>query len=316
MLAALEAGLFYVNQQSNSSKLQLVSRVLEVSRQVVAGLKYVIRVEMGESECENSNDGSVPTDHIASTGHTIEDCPIVNANIHELTIWDKPSGTERYQLLSNSVVVDLELPPEMPEVPAEPETMDGPQTVQATDDAVVAALMAGMALLNAESGDPMLYQPVRVVEATQVVAEGLIYTLLVELGLSECSNTGQVRPIEDCPVAGETIFRKLIVLDQPWQPEASRYSLGNHPLKTEALEAPTEAEEDDDNDKGNSAESRADRNYAADEVMVYAVGIALGAAALVLVPAAAWWYFKVHKPSHHDGAVLVMTEEPTAHDQL
>ena len=197
MLAALEAGIFKLNEQSNTADLEfVVSRVLQVTRQVVAGLKYTIRVEV----CET---GSKP-----APGQTLKDCSVGSTSIHELTIWDKPWETERYQLLGHSIVAEFDLPDEPPL--SEPELEDGPQTIDTMDDAVVAALQAGMTLLNAESGSSFLYQPVRVVEATQVVADGLMYTLLVELGASDCSNTGMAQSIVDCPVVGETKFLKVI----------------------------------------------------------------------------------------------------------
>ena len=197
MLAALEAGIFKLNEQSNTADLEfVVNHVLQVTRQVVAGLKYTIRVEV----CET---GSKP-----APGQTLKDCAVGSTSIHELTIWDKPWETERYQLLGHSIVAEFDLPDEPPL--SEPELEDGPQTIDTMDDAVVAALQAGMTLLNAESGSSFLYQPVRVVEATQVVADGLMYTLLVELGASDCSNTGMAQSIVDCPVVGETKFLKVI----------------------------------------------------------------------------------------------------------
>jgi len=299
MLAALEAGIFKLNEQSNTENLEfVVGRVLQVTRQVVAGLKYIIRVEMCETAAEPEPDWPAGAQW-AGQHQTLKDCSVGSTSIHELTIWDKPWETERYELLGHSIVAEFDLPEEPPLT--EPELEDGPQTIDPMDDAVVAALQAGMTLLNAESGYSFLYQPVRVVEATQVVADGLMYTLLVELGASECSNTGVAQSIVDCPVVGETEFLKIVIWDQPWQPEGSRYALGNHPLIKKALET---------EDAGDQS---ADEIWA-DAAMVNAIGIAMAAAALVLVPAMAWWYFKVHKPSHD--AVLVMTEEPSAHDQL
>jgi hypothetical protein len=294
MLAALQAGMKIMNQQSNSGKLQLVVRVLEVTRQVVAGLKYVIRIEMGQSECRISDDE-----------RTLEECPVDSTAIHELTIWDQPWEDLRYQLLEHSPVAE-------PELSDEPELMDADKTMELTDNKVLEALQAGMALMNAESGYDVLYQAVRVVEASQIVADGLVYTMLVELGATECSNTGVARSINDCPVVGETRYLKVQVWDKPWEEKGKRFSLGNHPLKKDSVEETTTTIELDIVDK-NSDKNSEDEIWQ-NEMIVYAVGTAMAAAALVLVPATAYWYFKMHTP--HNGATLVSTEEASAHDQL
>merc|ERR1711865_1317271 len=90
MLAALQAGMRIMNQKSTSDRLQLVVRVLQVTRQVVAGFKYVIRIEMGRTECE-----------ISADERTLEECPVDSTTIHELTIWDQPWEDLRYQLLGH-----------------------------------------------------------------------------------------------------------------------------------------------------------------------------------------------------------------------
>merc|ERR1711865_348772 len=123
------------------------------------------------------------------------ECPVDSTTIHELTIWDQPWEDLRYQLLGH---VPIWVPE--PELSDEPELMDGPKKMDLTDDEMLEALEAGMALMNAESGYDVLYQAVRVVEASRIAADGLVYTLLVQLGATECSNTGVARSIDDCPV--------------------------------------------------------------------------------------------------------------------
>jgi len=189
--------------------------------------------------------------------------------------------------------------------------MDGPKKMDLTDDEMLEALEAGMALINAESGYDVLYQAVRVVEASRIAADGLVYTLLVQLGATECSNTGVARSIDDCPVVGETRYLKVQVWNKPWEEKGKRYSLGNHPLMKDSVEETTTIELDNvDKDSDKNSEAEIWQN----EVIVYAVGTAMAAAALVLVPATAYWYFKRHTP--HNGATIVSTEELSAHDQL
>merc|ERR1712028_103833 len=96
MNAALDAGMLALNAQSNSLYLHQLVRVVSATKQVVAGLKYTIQIEMGTSECFKTVESS-----------SLDECPVAgDTEIHSLVVSDQPWLSPRFQLLSSALVSD------------------------------------------------------------------------------------------------------------------------------------------------------------------------------------------------------------------
>merc|ERR1711865_561908 len=158
MNAALDAGMLALNAQSNSMYLHQALRVVSATKQVVAGLKYTIQIEMGTSECLKTVEDS-----------SLDACPVnSDTEIHSLVVIEQAWMDPRYQLTSHITVPML----------------GAPGAISGNDESMLAALEAGMAMLNAQSNSMYLHQALRVVSATKQVVSGLKYTIQIEMGTS------------------------------------------------------------------------------------------------------------------------------------
>jgi len=228
IIQAVEAAMMLMNieranDSATSNFLQLV-RIRDASQQVVAGMMYTVHVEVGTTACLASEVENESQAHCTVVGAT---------SMHELVIVDQPWQSERYELVSHSSATETNVPPATTATES-----DGSQDrhLEVTDVKMLSALQAGMALLNAESNTKFVYQSVRVVEATveNEEASGFMYTMLVEIGLSECLKTDEAQSVDECPVTTESQFLKLKVLNKPWAAAEARYTLKNHPLQKPA----------------------------------------------------------------------------------
>merc|ERR1711865_807941 len=216
MNAALDAGMLALNAQSNSLYLHQLVRVVSATKQVVAGLKYTIRIEMGTSECFKTVESS-----------SLDECPVAgDTEIHSLVVSDQPWLSPRFQLLSHNTEVDV--------VPAP--MVGTPGSIDNAEENMLAALEAGMVLLNAQSNSLYLHQAIRVISATKQVVAGLKYTIQIEMGTSECFKTVESSSLDECPVAGDTEIHSLVVSDQPWL--SPRFQLLSHNTEVDVVPAP------------------------------------------------------------------------------
>eukprot|EP00656_Telonema_subtile_P009102 TRINITY_DN1426_c0_g1_i1.p1 TRINITY_DN1426_c0_g1~~TRINITY_DN1426_c0_g1_i1.p1 ORF type:complete len:292 (+),score=93.81 TRINITY_DN1426_c0_g1_i1:251-1126(+) len=269
--------------------------MVSATRQLVSGLKYTLRVHLGDSACSK---------HVNDT--SVEACPLYGATqLHEMELLDQAWGSPRFTLLSAAMLV-------IDPIPAEPAPIaDGPQVVSATDSDMLAALQAGMLQWPTHK----LYQAVSVVQATVEVADGLIWTMVVQLGQTNCPHDSLVlHNSSECPVTKGDIYKKVVVQDNQGSyrlisPQCAMFKC-QAGCRTYAVNPDTLCQDGctcavQDNSTPDSA-TEDDENHAA--ITGYAVAIGLGAAALLLVPAWAFWYVRM-RPGEH-AAELVLTEEP------
>merc|ERR1711865_99204 len=128
MNAALDAGMLALNAQSNSLYLHQLVRVVSATKQLVAGLKYTIQIEMGTSECFKTVESS-----------SLDECPVAgNTAVTELVVIDQAWMAPRYTLLSSALVSDPI------EGVSDPEPIGGAAGVSLDDEAMLAALEAGI----------------------------------------------------------------------------------------------------------------------------------------------------------------------------
>eukprot|EP00658_Telonema_sp_P-2_P007380 TRINITY_DN1274_c0_g1_i1.p1 TRINITY_DN1274_c0_g1~~TRINITY_DN1274_c0_g1_i1.p1 ORF type:complete len:529 (+),score=102.71 TRINITY_DN1274_c0_g1_i1:223-1809(+) len=337
MIEALNQGMVLLNQDSGLDVWQRPVRVLRAFEQTVAGKKWTIHVDTGMTNCARG-----------SSGLTVEDCPIYGEISHvALVILHQQWATPRYSLLSQETIEVNDTPVVGTPSPGPvldddiddndddsddsdddfaPPIADGPVSVPVTDRSVLLALEAAMIQLNAHSGRKMLFREVRVIEASWVMADTMLWTIRVELGATNCANNGQPRMPEDCPVVGETISAHLKISEQSYNP-ASPYTLLNSPLKVLKVSCPMfrcmdtgcstyATDRDGCQDGCKCAEKPEEEPRGSDEsdsramtALLWLGCIAFGIAslALILVPAYGWYNQRYQRLQV---AELVATEEP------
>jgi hypothetical protein len=92
-------------------------------------------------------------------------------------------------------------------------------------DEVQAAARQALALVDRRRNSMYATQLVRVVYGYRQVVAGMKYTLVLESGITDCRNTGEVVSLEACPIrTGAPLSRVVVqILDQPWV--TGRYTL-------------------------------------------------------------------------------------------
>jgi hypothetical protein len=218
--------------------------------------------------------------------------------------------TPAYTLLSHRQI-------EAPDAPASPATppqiADGPERISVTDSAVLEALEAGMRILNSHSSSSVLYQAVRVVEATRQIADGIIWSIIAEMGLTDCANDRQAHSTSECPVVGTLEYKRLDIQERSWESGASRYSLTNQPLGYAcaqfrcANQGCVQYAVDEHGCQDGCKCADVDNEDPNTTGLVWGAVFIVVAALVLAVMVGGFWV--VRKRRNHD-AILVLTEEP------
>jgi len=293
MLEALDAGMESLNAQSNSMFWQQHTEVISATQQVVAGFKWVIQIRLGSSQCPK-------TSMISS--HDLTSCPVDGGTeLHELVISEQAWSTPRYTLRSHSAV-----------------SKTGTESTQISkNSAVQEALQAAMQ----QWGTKEFYQIISVTKSTVEIYEGkTVWAMTVELGQTDCMNDSQTHTLDECPIAATKLLRDLVVekhssgqyqLTSP-HPCAmfkcmggcTKFAVSASLCQDGCKCADTQIETSDSSEQ----ESSQEEDWNQTKTITYAITFGFGLAALLLVPAVAFWSWRRQNNAR--------THDPVATDEI
>ncbi|XP_069682652.1 uncharacterized protein [Periplaneta americana] len=206
-------GLNHINNQSNSACTQEVVRIIEASQQVVAGMMYIVTMEVGCTTCHKGQNGDSNTcnQHVNS-----------NNQICVVKIWDKP--WLNFREVQEATCSAASQPAtetanrakrELPTSRVKRQIPGGLSPANVSDPVIQEMANIGLNHINSQSNSACTQEIVRIIEARKQVVAGMMYTVTMEVGCTTCLK-GQNGDANICNQHSNNQICVVKVWDKPW----------------------------------------------------------------------------------------------------
>ncbi|MBN3309270.1 CYT2 protein, partial [Amia calva] len=187
-LAVQKAAQFAVDQYNKDSKDQFAFKMLKIvsaREQVVAGMKYYLEMEMGQTQCKKGASADV------------QSCPLSSSDQTYLCHFEVLSvpWTQLTQLLKSSCTAPVHVP-----VLENAQLDGGIQDVSPLSLAVQKVAQFAVDQYNKDSKDQFAFKMLKIVSAREQVVAGMKYYLEMEMGQTQCKK-GASTDVQSCPLS-------------------------------------------------------------------------------------------------------------------
>ncbi|XP_041107967.1 onchocystatin-like [Polyodon spathula] len=190
------------NKESTDEYASKMIKVLSAQIQVVAGMKYVLDVEMGLTQCKKGESNDVQSCALNTSDKKFM-CHFV--------VLDVPWRSVTQLLESSCKLAPVAV------LKASGEVVGGVEEVSPNRKDVQSAARSAVIEYNKQSTDENASKLIKVLSAQTQVVAGIKYILDVEIGLTQCKK-GESNDVQSCALntSGKRFTCHFVVLEVPW----------------------------------------------------------------------------------------------------